>query len=237
LIQKVNESVMVSASLSVSTKGLSRVPIKESADNFEFIVGDVHHHCPSWVADFLSPRIAAIHAIAGTLLSCAVETVDREGHFGGFVGLGRGVPLVLTESNHDFCLSISAELRNGELGRTLFDIIEGNISVENVVRQIQSLVAMGATVQAEIWFITSHFFEISSSNVCEQDYKIMNEVVHHDKLRIRSEDSLYEIIEERASSDARYFGLFDVIHFEFLSSVANMAKMTKMTIEMTDVEL
>jgi hypothetical protein len=211
---------MTSTSLSLSTSGLSRVPIRESADDFEFIVGDVHHRCPSWVADFLSHRIAAVHAIDDTVLSYTVETVDRDGHFGGFLALGRGAPLVLKESDRDFYMSISAELCNDELYRALSDVIEGGISVENVVRRVKSLVAMEANVQAEIEFIASHFTEISSSEICDLDYEIMNEIVHHGKLRIGSEDSLYETIEERISSDARYFGLFDVIHFEFLSSVA-----------------
>jgi hypothetical protein len=92
--------------------------------------------------------------------------------------------------------------------------------VEKVVRRVKLLVAMEAHVEAEIEFIASHFSEMSSSDICELDYEIRNEVGRHVKLRIGREDRLYEIIEGRTSSDARYFGLFDVIHFEFLSSAA-----------------
>jgi hypothetical protein len=117
-------------------------------------------------------------------------------------------------------MSISAELRNGELDSALFDVTQGSVLAEKVVRRVKSLVAMEGGVESEIEFITSHFSQISSSNIYELDYKIMNAVVRHGKMQIGSENSLYEIREKYTSLDARYFELFDLIHFECLSSVA-----------------
>jgi hypothetical protein len=104
-----------SKSVLLSTKGLAHVPIKESRNDFEFIVGDATYRCPSLIADFISPKIAALRSIDDTITNCFIERNDSRACFGSFVELGRGESIVLTESNFKIVGSISKELGNMEI--------------------------------------------------------------------------------------------------------------------------
>jgi hypothetical protein len=70
---------MDSKSLSLSTNGLSHIPIKESTIDFKFIVGDATYCCPSWIADFISPKIAVLHSIDNTVMSFRLKHMTAEG--------------------------------------------------------------------------------------------------------------------------------------------------------------
>jgi hypothetical protein len=41
--------------VNISATGLANLQSREDQDNFQFIVGESHYQCPSFVADFLSP--------------------------------------------------------------------------------------------------------------------------------------------------------------------------------------
>jgi hypothetical protein len=94
---------------------------------------------------------------------------------------------------------------------------EGEISIGNVVGRIKLLEEMSGNYETEIEFLASHFFEISLSDICELSYDVIRQVLSHEKLKIESEESIYEIISKRISSDVRYFDLLELIRFEFVS--------------------
>jgi len=103
------------ASVALSARGLSQVPANESSNDFTFLVGDATYRCPTFVADFLSPRIAELHSVDDSIRTFSIETNDAHGLFADFLSLGRGESLALTESNRAFYISIAKELRNREL--------------------------------------------------------------------------------------------------------------------------
>jgi hypothetical protein len=210
-----------STSLTLSTNGLSHVPIKESRNDFEFIVGDATYRCPSLIADFISPKIAALHSIDDTIMSFLIETNDSGGYFGSIVELGRGKSIVLTESNWKIVGSISKELGNMEIYEQILRVIEGELSIDNVVKRMNSLSDICANYENEVRFVSSHLYEISSSDVDKLKFDVFREVVSCNDLKIESEDWLYETISRRISWDFRYFEMFELIRFEFLS-VAKM---------------
>jgi hypothetical protein len=73
--------------LRLSTSGLSNIRMQ---NDFDFIVGGSHHRCPSFVADFLSPKIARLHNADPTIDNFVISASDRHGDFDSFVSLGRG---------------------------------------------------------------------------------------------------------------------------------------------------
>jgi hypothetical protein len=205
-------------SFSLSTKGLANIPIMESRNDFEFVVGDATYRCPSLIADFLSPHIAQLHSIDDTISRIVIETHEKDNEFGAFVSLGCGQPLLLMESNYNFYLSISKELCNYEVYDHIFRLTEGDISISNVIDRIKIYSEIGSNCETEIGFTTSHFFEISSSDIWELRYETLRDVLQHCELKIKSEDWLYELISRRISSDSKYFELLELIRFEFVSS-------------------
>jgi hypothetical protein len=48
-------------------------------------------------------------------------------------------------------------------------------------------------------------------------FEVLQQVLSCEKLRIESEESIYEIVSKRISSDVRYFDLLGLIRFEFVS--------------------
>jgi hypothetical protein len=82
---------------------------------------------------------------------------------------------------------------------------------------MKSLEEMSANYGSEVEFLASHLFEISSSDICELSFEIVDQVLRSEKLQIDSEESIYEIISKRISSDVRYFDLLELIRFEFVS--------------------
>jgi hypothetical protein len=112
---------------------------KDSINDFKSIVGDATDRCLSFVADFLSPHIATLHALNDTISSFVIETKDDANHFGEFLSLGQGQRLCLTEANQQFHLSISRELCNSEVYHSILKLAEGDISIENVVGLVKPL--------------------------------------------------------------------------------------------------
>jgi hypothetical protein len=78
-------------------------------------------------------------------------------------------------------------------------------------------------LSSEIDFLALHFFEISSSDLSSLSHSALMEVVRHADLKVSGEDSLFEFIYERLSSDSRFFDVLQFVRFEFISA-ANFGK-------------
>jgi hypothetical protein len=206
------------AAFSLTTRGLSHVPMRESSGDFSFIVGGSTYRCPSLIAEFLSPRIAKLRSVDETITNFRIKTRDKGGHFSEFVSLGRREPLLLNESNRSFHLSVSKELGNSEL----YLFIEGGrgdtLSIENVVQRLKRRAEIGLKYDHEVQFAASHFFDPPFSDLSQLSCDVLSAVLCDPGLTIESEDSVFELILNRVSGNVRYFGLFDLIRFEFLSA-------------------
>jgi hypothetical protein len=167
----------MAASFALSSTGLANVPVKESRNDFEFIVGDATYRCPSLIADFFSRRIPALHALDDTISSFVIEAKDGQNSFSNLLSLGHGQRLCVTETDQRFLLSISRELGNSEVYSHILKAVEGDISMENVVGRINLLEEMSADYASEVEFLASHFFEISSLDICELSYDALQQVL------------------------------------------------------------
>jgi hypothetical protein len=66
--------------------------------------------------------------------SFLIETNDNQKYFASFLELGRSQPVVLTESNGTILGSLSKELGKMEMYERILGFMEGELSIENVVR-------------------------------------------------------------------------------------------------------
>jgi hypothetical protein len=83
--------------------------------HFTFIVGDIHHNCPWFVADFLSPKIASFHSVDSSIDEFVIKTKDSENKFHEIISLGSGLSVCVNDMNGSFFTSIASELCNWEL--------------------------------------------------------------------------------------------------------------------------
>jgi hypothetical protein len=99
--------------VSLSARGLASIQFRDDANDFEFIVGESgsRHRCPWFIADFLSPRIAALHAVDNMICSYRVETDDERGEFANFISLGRGDAVSIDLTTREFYELLGEELQ------------------------------------------------------------------------------------------------------------------------------
>jgi hypothetical protein len=208
---------MSGQSVTLTAKGLSNIPQSKERNDFTFVVGDVCYSCAWYVAAFLSPRICALHKVDSTTNEFVVHTEDRNHEFEQFLSLGYGATLALTSANRSFFSGVSEELGNIELLLAIENVLDGDFQASNVVRRLHLMTSAGFEVCEAVEFAASHLSEIESSVVDTLSYEELELIVNHPSLRLESEDDLCEMIFRRLEEDLRYVGLFEYVHFEYIS--------------------
>jgi hypothetical protein len=205
--------------VSLSARGLANIQYGEEMNDFEFIVagGESRYRCPWFVADFLSPRIAALHAVDNTIYSYEVMTKDQHNEFEKFLSLGRGKSIIIDSMNREFYESLTEELLNEELQILSCSSNYEELSRDDVLKRLEHRHRMSFECSKEISFIASHFHEINISGLCKFDDTILSRILSSDELMIKSEDWLYEMIWKLIKDDGRHFCLIQFIRFEFVS--------------------
>jgi hypothetical protein len=99
----------------LSANGMRNIVISKVENDFNFIVGDIRCSCPWFVAAFLSPKIAQLHALGPLICECQIDTQDDKQEFDQFRCLGLSRCFLLDENNLLFVHSIVRELGNYEL--------------------------------------------------------------------------------------------------------------------------
>jgi hypothetical protein len=201
--------------LSLSARGLSSIRYGDALNDFEFIVGDAHYDCPWFVAAFLSHRIANLRSVDNTVCEIQIKTKDPKREFQRFLSLGRGESIKISRDTLEFYESLSEELENEELAFVACGGLE-EITIKNVVGRLRHQRRLHFETWKEVEFITSNFTEIHKSELKGLDESIFGLVLSSDKLKIKSEDWLYEMVWSLVEGDRSYFSLLQFVRFEFV---------------------
>jgi hypothetical protein len=137
--------------LGFSAKGLGNMCDNVLEKDFTFIVGDDRWQCASFIAAFLSPRMAALQGNDPTLHEFTITTNDPDHYFESFLGFGSTVKLSSTKST--FFRSICCELWNRELYDQLFDNIEGHLTCDNVFDRLKFLIETNHSYESKVVFL------------------------------------------------------------------------------------
>jgi hypothetical protein len=206
------------ANVHLSAKGLHNICQKDKG--FTFIVGPRRYDCPLFVAEFLSPRIHDLRSVDNTFDEYEIEIEDPDGHFEGFLSLGSGSTIKITESNRLTILSVSGELWNSELYECICPSASSSLTMSSAVDRISFFARMRGNISNEVSFIASHFHELNdpSDSLRSLPFSAIYEILSDNSLKIKSEDLLYDFILSRAEDDCEYSGLLEQIRFEYLSA-------------------
>jgi hypothetical protein len=204
--------------LSLSVKGLRRVETVNHARDFAFIVGNERYFCPSFVAEFLSPRITSFRSQDITIDEFSIETADPDHQFGAFLLVGFGDDFSMSGNELSFVRSVCAELWNSELFKQTFKHEEGEITQEELKARIALLSGVDGSCSCDIPVIASHFHQFSVSDFDHLSRSVVESILSHGSLVVRDEDSVFELVRGLLSADLSYFGLLEFVRFEFLSS-------------------
>jgi hypothetical protein len=203
--------------LSLSATGLQRLERVNHEHDFAFIVGTERYPCPSFVAEFLSPRITSLRSQDITIDEFSIATEDPSHHFESLISVGFGKEVSLSGNDLSFIRSVCGELWNSELLETTLKREEGEMTVEELKARLEFVSGVDGSCGYDISVIASHFHEFSVSDFDHLSGSILELILKDEALVVRDEDSVFDVIYRRASSDNSYFRLLEFVRFEFVS--------------------
>jgi hypothetical protein len=203
--------------LFLTVKGLQGIEKVNHERDFSFVVGDERYPCPSFVAEFLSPRVISLRSEDITLDEFSIETEDPNHQFGRFLSIGLGNDVSFSDDEMPFVRSVCGELWNFELFQKTLKQAEEPIAKEEVKARLDFLCGVDGGCECEIGIVASHFYELSVSDFDQMSRSVFEAILNDSRLVVWNEDSVFEIIHSLASKDLSYFGLLEFVHFEFLS--------------------
>jgi hypothetical protein len=178
--------------LVLSTQGLRNIESGDEVKDFDFVVGKVHHHCPWFIAEFLSPRIAELRRSDNTICEFFIETADPRGEFCRFLSLGEGESISIDCDNQLFYEELSEELKNLELFNVLLEGRGDSMTIDEAFSRLRRRNRLNFDCSREINFLASHLYEIEISSRRDFDISMLRAILSSDELKIKSEDWLYD---------------------------------------------
>jgi hypothetical protein len=137
------------------------------------------------------------------------------------MSFGSGSSVEIDDSNWEFFVEIARELENDEVFRLLrehlVDYGTEELNAANVFQKLASSRHFGLDCHDALRFLSLHFGELPSEKLAELTYEDLYEILSSSALRMASEDSLYEFISDLIARNTSFFGLLELVHFEFLS--------------------
>jgi hypothetical protein len=207
--------------LFLSSKGLQRIEAIDHERDFTFVVGDQRHPCPSFVAEYLSPRVASLRSQDITIDEFSIETADAGHRFGALLSIGFGRRVSFSKHELEFVRSVCAELWNSELFETTLTQESPEIT-EAELRARLALLSLAisegdSTGDCGVSVVAAHFHQYSVADLDQLSPSVLGAILGDPALVVQDEDSVFEIVHRRASKDLAYFGLFEFVRFDFLS--------------------
>jgi hypothetical protein len=122
--------------LSLSPEGRQRLQAASHERDFAFVIGDERYPCPSFVSEFLSPRITSHRPEDITMNEFSIEIEDPNHSFEIFLSIGQGDEVSLSRRDLKFVRSICSELWNSELFEAILDQEHGEMKEDELRTRI-----------------------------------------------------------------------------------------------------
>jgi hypothetical protein len=162
-----------------------------------FIGKSCRIECTKFEAVFLSPRVHFLLQEDKTVDSICIEwKTDRKDEkriFEHLEKLMKGFAIEPTESDVCGLLEVGNFLGNEEL-LNKFIINEGPIDKSTVCSRLRRKSSAGLSVENEIEFAASHFYELDFEELKEIDVSLLERIVSSESLHLTNEDSLLDFI-------------------------------------------
>jgi hypothetical protein len=202
--------------ITLTSKGLKNIQWSNYENDFTFEVGEKHYDCPSFVAEFISPRISKLRQTDNTIQSFQITTSDPTDNFAKVLSLGFGSSVCFAFHNSSFIQSICIELESREIYEEFMKNEEEPLTLDNIVSRLQSQEKLNCLKESDIEFAAFHFISLESS-IFDLNCNLLSRLLKHQSLRLRNEDWLYETILSATKRNCEYSILFEDIRYEYLS--------------------
>jgi hypothetical protein len=204
---------MEDASVKLSAAGLAHIPFRSRPPSFEFIVGECHYPCDSFRADFLSPKIARMHATDASIFCYSIAVKQESDAFPKFLALGAGEGVKLSPQEQVDLALLAKELDNSELYLLLTRNFEQELTLDNPPVLLECKQHLGLETTREASFLAANFHRLPDFLLGSLSVDALSVILASSDLRILSEDSLFEYIRSRIVSDRQFLPLLAFIEF------------------------
>ena len=213
----------------LTSKGLQNVAKCYHPDDFKFIVGNKEYKCPSFFADFISPRIANCHAIDPCMNYFVVDIDDPNNYFELALDLFHGKGFKILPKQREFFKQLAIIFQNNELLCYALDIATQNLTASNALSSLEEKIPYGLDISKEIEVIASNFYKFKPMLLENLDVNILMRILHSPHLVVNSESSLFEFVLSLVKQNPDYSVLFSAVKFECLkeSEVEQFNKIIK----------
>ena len=180
--------------------------------NFTFIVGrdNKKYSCCLFQACLISQKVCKLVS-ADPTCGCLRVAADSDCvAFDMLEKLWNGDVIDVSESCADDLVRLCLELENGELLSRISR--SENTTIHNAINHMK----LGITNDNEIEFIASHFSELAVSDLVRLPASDIEMILTHKALKLSSENTLFDVIEELMQLDPSYSTLLSCVRFEYL---------------------
>ena len=200
------------AKIQLKTACILNVPLQIYCNDFTFIVNGKHFETSRIFADLLSPKICQMHLNDPTIDTFSINT-KYPGNFYNIMNL------INFEENYNisdteipFIAEVISIFGNESI-ETHYDLnpkITNDNVFELIIKHQQSEFFYSKSLQNEIDYISSHFYEINENNEYFSNFtlKTLERIFENPKLQLKSEDQLITIINKLYSGNSKYSILF-----------------------------
>lgn len=209
------------SNIKLKKSSVINAPFNMYEKNFTFIVNGQEYKTSRFIADLLSPKISELHSIDPTSDNFIIST-QESGDFSIFLNLINFHQNNILESDLPF-ISEVIKILNTNTIEVYIPENHYTLTIDNVFEKLENHEKnekfFSKEIEAEIEFITSHFFEIDEEddNKIEQLSNIklttLNSILNSEKLLLKTEDQLLKIINSIYSIKRSYFQLYEHIQF------------------------
>ena len=215
---------------SFDAANIKSIPFDKYEKNFTFIVNGKRYEKSRFVADLLSPIICKYHYNDETNNEFTINTspTNTENQdvdpFEEFLKLINSEEVELNEQKRQQYGEYFLQLGNIEQYFRLVPLNVDNLTPDDIIERIKSIQKIqireyieNENIEKMIKYASEHFYELPKEKVQTLDIEFITEILKREDLRIKSEDSLLELILELYEKDHRSSYLFEYINFSNLS--------------------
>jgi hypothetical protein len=190
----------------LSSKGLKNIVCDDST--FIFNVNGRPFTTSKFKAQFISPKVSRLLQSDATQDLIELNSPNGSDYFEGILSLCNGDSICIESSRIPAFISICQSLENEELISLIID--QNPISTTNICWRLKVWMK-----DSDVGFGCENFDKLNHSSL---SIDILERLLSDSRLKIESEDRLFEIIESLIIQDESFFILLDYIKCEYLSS-------------------
>jgi hypothetical protein len=158
------------------------------------VFGRQELECSLFQALFVSKAVERVLKSDNTVSRFEVEESVNEESLEDLRALLEGKSITISEKNRLSLQRIAESLENEELMNKCVEVVVSEISVENCVEKLKIKEEFGCSIEEELEFVATHFYEVDVEQLKELKQETIEAIVSHERLCLSSEESLLDFI-------------------------------------------